>query len=461
MSAQPGGDVRVAMAFETTTRRATNADTPRGAAAGPAAGQGGDFADRFSVRSADGRRVAGHARPATRFRDSYVLSDLSTGPVLFASLTCWRSPRPELPNSWLPRRPASAEAAQPQAVGDHEHARERHGGAGDHRVEQAGGRQRQRRHVVGEGPEQVALDRARACAATAGPRRPRPAGRRAPASGRRPRSPRRCRCPSPGPRSACARAAASLTPSPTIATTRPSRLQPLDHVDLAGRAAPRRPPRRCRPRRRPRGPRARCRRSAGPGRARAPRSRAHGLGARSASRCRRRPARPRARAVPADHDGGAPRGLGRRPRPRRARRAATPAREQPGRPTTTHGPRRVPRTPSPPTAREGRPPPASERRRRPPRRSARATGCSEAASTRRGQAAYLVDADSPVAGDHVDERHPAGGDGAGLVEHDGVDAAGRPRAPRAPGSGCRAGRRGRCRPSARSAWPGPARRGRR
>ena len=54
------------------------------------------------------------------------------------------------------------------------------------------------------------------------------------------------------PRSAWASAAASLTPSPTIATTRPSRLQPADHVDLVLRAAPRRSPRRCRPARRPR-----------------------------------------------------------------------------------------------------------------------------------------------------------------------------------------------------------------
>ena len=40
--------------------------------------------------------------------------------------------------------------------------------------------------------------------------------------------------PIASPRSACASAAASLTPSPTIATTRPSVLQPLDHVDLVG-----------------------------------------------------------------------------------------------------------------------------------------------------------------------------------------------------------------------------------
>ena len=41
---------------------------------------------------------------------------------------------------------------------------QRHRGAGDHRVQQAGGGQRDRRHVVGEGPEQVALDRAQRAA---------------------------------------------------------------------------------------------------------------------------------------------------------------------------------------------------------------------------------------------------------------------------------------------------------
>ena len=53
------------------------------------------------------------------------------------------------------------EAAQAQAVRHHEHRRERHRGAGQHRVEQPGGGQRQRGDVVGERPEQVALDRRR------------------------------------------------------------------------------------------------------------------------------------------------------------------------------------------------------------------------------------------------------------------------------------------------------------
>lgn len=84
MSAQPGGDVRVAMAFETDDQARTNADTRAKLAAGPAPGQGGDFADRFSVESAtaDGNVVTLDLKPA---EGSYVLSDLSTGPVLFAT----------------------------------------------------------------------------------------------------------------------------------------------------------------------------------------------------------------------------------------------------------------------------------------------------------------------------------------------------------------------------------------
>lgn len=53
----------------------------------------------------------------------------------------------------------SREAAQPQAVADHEDAGERHRGTRDHGVEQPQSGQRQGCHVVGEGPEQVALDR--------------------------------------------------------------------------------------------------------------------------------------------------------------------------------------------------------------------------------------------------------------------------------------------------------------
>ena len=72
------------------------------------------------------------------------------------------------------------------------------------------------------------------------------------------------------PISAWARAGASLTPSPTIATQCPVRLQPLDLGGLVLRAAPRRAPGRCRAS--PRRPRrcGGCRRSAARSRCPAP-----------------------------------------------------------------------------------------------------------------------------------------------------------------------------------------------
>lgn len=84
MSAQPGGQVRVAMSFEGEDQARTNAETRAVLAGGPAPGQGGDFTDRFSVESAtaDGDVVTLDLAPA---EGSYVLSDLSTGPVLFAT----------------------------------------------------------------------------------------------------------------------------------------------------------------------------------------------------------------------------------------------------------------------------------------------------------------------------------------------------------------------------------------
>lgn len=84
MAAQPGGDVRVVMSFADDDQARANADSRAKLAAGPAPGQGGDFSDRFSVRSvtADGSVVTLDLHP----RDgAYVLSDLSTGPVLFAT----------------------------------------------------------------------------------------------------------------------------------------------------------------------------------------------------------------------------------------------------------------------------------------------------------------------------------------------------------------------------------------
>jgi hypothetical protein len=84
MTKEPGGDVRVAMAFETEEQARTNADTRAILAAGPAPGQGGDFADRFALGdvTAKGLVVTMELTPT---EGSYVLSDLSNGPLLFAT----------------------------------------------------------------------------------------------------------------------------------------------------------------------------------------------------------------------------------------------------------------------------------------------------------------------------------------------------------------------------------------
>ncbi|MDN4174482.1 hypothetical protein QWY28_16095 [Nocardioides sp. SOB77] len=84
MGTQPGGDVRVAMALEDEDRARADADARATLAAGPAPGQGGDFADRFELGrvAAEGAVVTMELEPTP---GSYVLSDLSTGPVLFAT----------------------------------------------------------------------------------------------------------------------------------------------------------------------------------------------------------------------------------------------------------------------------------------------------------------------------------------------------------------------------------------
>ena len=84
MGVEDDGDVRVALSFETDEQARTNADSRAALAAGPAPGQGGDFTDRFTLGpvTADGRVVTLELDP----RDGDpVLSDLSTGPVLFAT----------------------------------------------------------------------------------------------------------------------------------------------------------------------------------------------------------------------------------------------------------------------------------------------------------------------------------------------------------------------------------------
>ena len=84
MAVDPDQQVTVAMAFETDDQARRNADSRAKLAAGPAPGQGGDFSERFTLGpvTADGNVVTLQLKPV---EDSPVLSDLATGPVLFAT----------------------------------------------------------------------------------------------------------------------------------------------------------------------------------------------------------------------------------------------------------------------------------------------------------------------------------------------------------------------------------------
>ena len=84
MGVRPEGDVRVAMEFADDDQARVNADSRTVLATGPAVGQGGEFADRFAVDSAraDGHLVVLDLEPVD---GAYVLGDLSSGPVLFAT----------------------------------------------------------------------------------------------------------------------------------------------------------------------------------------------------------------------------------------------------------------------------------------------------------------------------------------------------------------------------------------
>ena len=84
MSDEPDESVRVAFEFDGDDVARTNADTRATLARGPAPGQGGTFGDRFHVTSvtAHGSLVVMRLAPRA---DASVLSDLSTGPVLFAT----------------------------------------------------------------------------------------------------------------------------------------------------------------------------------------------------------------------------------------------------------------------------------------------------------------------------------------------------------------------------------------
>lgn len=76
--------IRVALGFEREDQARANADSRARLASGPAPGQGGSFADRFRLGrvAASGRVVTMELDPRP---DTYVLSDLSSGPVLFAT----------------------------------------------------------------------------------------------------------------------------------------------------------------------------------------------------------------------------------------------------------------------------------------------------------------------------------------------------------------------------------------
>jgi len=84
MSDEPDGSVRVAFEFDDSDQARTNADTRATLARGPAPGQGGSFTDRFRVDAvtAHGSLVVMHVTPVS---GAFVLSDLSTGPLLFGT----------------------------------------------------------------------------------------------------------------------------------------------------------------------------------------------------------------------------------------------------------------------------------------------------------------------------------------------------------------------------------------
>lgn len=84
MSVQPDRHVEVVMGFENDDQARTNARSRARLASGPAPGQGGDFSDRFHLGKveADGSLVTMDLRPVP---GAYVLSDLGSGPLLFAT----------------------------------------------------------------------------------------------------------------------------------------------------------------------------------------------------------------------------------------------------------------------------------------------------------------------------------------------------------------------------------------
>ena len=84
MATRTDGTITVDLSFEDDDAARHDAGARADLASGPAPGQGGDFTDRFEVRSstAEGSLVRLELEPA---EGQYVLSDLSSGPVLFAT----------------------------------------------------------------------------------------------------------------------------------------------------------------------------------------------------------------------------------------------------------------------------------------------------------------------------------------------------------------------------------------
>ncbi|UMG91090.1 hypothetical protein [Nocardioides sp. TF02-7] len=86
IAGRPGGEVRVAMAFDTEEQARADADARFALARGPAPGQGTDFPDLFELGEGD---VAARGSVVTMDLDplpyAFALSDLAQGPVLFAT----------------------------------------------------------------------------------------------------------------------------------------------------------------------------------------------------------------------------------------------------------------------------------------------------------------------------------------------------------------------------------------
>lgn len=84
LAADSGRDVRAVMLFEDNRQADEDLEARASLASGPAVGQGGGFAERFRLRGAEANGPL-VTLDLSRAEGAYVLSDLSSGPVLFAS----------------------------------------------------------------------------------------------------------------------------------------------------------------------------------------------------------------------------------------------------------------------------------------------------------------------------------------------------------------------------------------